>query len=138
MQPARRGRSQVDADTTALQTELRAAASLGRQFSNSLVNAFEGIAIKGAVVADVLKGLALRLSELVLRAAFKPLEQGFGSVFQGLLSGGLGFAKGGGIPGRHAGAVRQRRRDLEPDRVSTWRAGRTASPASAARKRSCR
>jgi phage-related minor tail protein len=93
---------QVDADTTALQTELRAAASLGRQFSNSLVNAFEGIAIKGRSVADVLKGLALRLSDLVLKAAFKPLEQGFGGVFSGLLSGGLGFAKGaafqGGMP----------------------------------------
>ena len=49
----------VDADTTALQTELRAAASLGRQFSSSLVNAFEGIAIKGAAVADVMKGLTL-------------------------------------------------------------------------------
>ena len=90
---------QVDADTTALQTELRAAASLGRQFSNSLVNAFEGIAIKGRSVADVLKGLALRLSDLVLRAAFKPLEQGFGGVLSGLLSGGLGFAKGGAFQG---------------------------------------
>ncbi|MBY0225417.1 MAG: phage tail tape measure protein [Hyphomicrobium sp.] len=93
---------QVDADTTALQTELRAAASLGRQFSNSLVNAFEGIAIKGRSVADVLRGLAVRLSDLVLKAAFKPLEQGFGGVLSGLLSGGLGFAKGaafqGGVP----------------------------------------
>lgn len=93
---------QVDADTTALQTELRAAASLGRQFSNSLVSAFEGIAIKGRSVADVLRGLAVRLSDLVLKAAFKPLEQGFGGVLSGLLSGGLGFAKGaafrGGMP----------------------------------------
>lgn len=93
---------QVDADTTALQTQLRAAASLGRQFSNSLVNAFEGIAVKGRSVADVLRGLALRLSDLVLKAAFKPLEQGFGGVLSGLLSGGFGFAKGaafqGGMP----------------------------------------
>ena len=74
-------------------------ASLGRQFSNSLVTAFDGIAIKGRSVGDVLKGLALRLSDLVLKAAFKPLEQGFGGVLSGLLSGGLGFAKGGAFQG---------------------------------------
>lgn len=90
---------QVDADTTALQTELRAAASLGRQFSNSLISAFEGIAVKGRSVADVLKGLALRLSDLVLKAAFKPLEQGFGNFVTGLVSGGFGFAKGGAFQG---------------------------------------
>jgi phage-related minor tail protein len=92
----------IDADTTALQAELRTAASLGRQFSTALTGAFEGIAIKGRSVAEVLKGLALRLSDLVLKAAFKPFEQGFGGVVSGLLSGGLGFAKGGvfqgGIP----------------------------------------
>ncbi|MBA4132089.1 MAG: phage tail protein [Hyphomicrobium sp.] len=90
---------EVDADTSALQTELRAAASLGRQFSNSLINAFEGIAIKGRSVADVLKGLALRLSDLVLKAAFRPLEQGFGNALSGLVSGGFGFAKGGAFQG---------------------------------------
>jgi len=90
---------EVDADTSKLQSELRAAASLGRQFSSSLINAFEGIAIKGRSVGDVLKGLALRLSDLVLKAAFKPLEQGFGNALSGLVSGGFGFAKGGAFQG---------------------------------------
>jgi phage-related minor tail protein len=89
----------IDADTTALQSELRTAASLGRQFSTALTGAFEGIAIKGRSVAEVLKGLALRLSDLVLKAAFRPLEQGFGNFASGLLSGGLGFAKGGVFQG---------------------------------------
>jgi phage-related minor tail protein len=89
----------IDADTTALQAELRTAASLGRQFSTALTGAFDGIAIKGRSVAEVLKGLALRLSDLVLKAAFKPLEQGFGGFVSGLLSGGLGFAKGGVFQG---------------------------------------
>jgi phage-related minor tail protein len=89
----------IDADTSALQAELRTAASLGRQFSTALTGAFEGIAIKGRSVADVLKGLALRLSDLVLRAAFKPLEQGFGNFVSGLLSGSLAFAKGGVVQG---------------------------------------
>lgn len=87
----------VDADTSALQSDLRHAAGLGRQFSNALVGAFDSIAIKGKNVGDVLRNLGLRLSEIVLKAAFKPLEQGFGNLVGGLLSGGLGFAKGGAV-----------------------------------------
>lgn len=85
----------VNADTSALSTELRRAAGLGRQFSSALVGAFDSIAIKGKNVGDVLRTLALRLSDIVLKAALRPLEQGFGSLVTGLLSGGLGFAKGG-------------------------------------------
>lgn len=87
----------INADTSALQTELRRAAGLGRQFSNALVGAFDGIAIKGKNVSDVLRTLALRLSDIVLKAALRPLEQGFGNLVTGLLSGGIGFAKGGVI-----------------------------------------
>jgi phage-related minor tail protein len=87
----------INADTSALQAELRTAASLGRQFTSALGNAFEGVAIKGRGLGDVLRALALRLSEIVLKAALKPLEQGFGNFLTGLFSGGLGFAKGGVI-----------------------------------------
>ncbi len=85
----------VNADTSQLASELRNAASLGRQFSGALVGAFDSIAIKGRNVGDVLRTLALRLSDIVLKAALKPVEQGFGNLVSGLLSGGLGFAKGG-------------------------------------------
>lgn len=85
----------VNADTSALSAELRNAASLGRQFSNALVGAFDSIAIKGRNVGDVLRTLALRLSDIVLKAALKPLEQGFGNLVSGLMSGGIEFAKGG-------------------------------------------
>lgn len=87
----------IDADTSGLQSELRRAAGLGRQFSNALVGAFDSIAIKGKNVGDVLRTLALRLSDIVLKAALRPLEQGFGNLVTGLLSGGVGFAKGGVI-----------------------------------------
>ncbi len=97
----------IDADTSALQAELRTASNLGRQFSRSMVSAFEGIAIKGRSVGDALKGLALRLSDLVVRAAFKPLEQGFGNALSGLFSGGLGVCERRGVPGWHAGALCQ-------------------------------
>lgn len=85
----------VDADTSALSAELRRAAGLGRQFSNTLAGAFDSIAIKGRNVGDVLRTLALRLSDIVLKAALRPLEQGFGNLLSGLMSGGIGFAKGG-------------------------------------------
>lgn len=88
----------IDADTSALQNELKQASQLGRGFATSLITAFEGIAIKGRSVGDVLKGLTLSLSQMVLKAAFKPLEQGFGQMLAGALSGsggGFGFANGG-------------------------------------------
>lgn len=82
----------VDADTRALQRELDAASALGRRFSRSLVNAFDGIAVKGRSLGEVLRGLTLDLSNMVMKAAFKPMEQGIGALFSGLLSGGLGMA----------------------------------------------
>lgn len=85
----------INADTSKLASELRHAASLGRQFSGALVGAFDSIAIRGRNVGDVLRTLALRLSDIVLRAALRPLEQGIGNLLGGLLSGGIGFAKGG-------------------------------------------
>ena len=92
----------VRADTTQAQNEFKKLGDLGRQFSNVLVGAFEGIAIKGRGVSDVLKSMALQLSDLVLKAALKPLEQGFGNLLSGLFSGGLGTgvagAAGQGIP----------------------------------------
>lgn len=89
----------VTADTTQFRQGLSEAESLGRRFSSSLINAFEGIAIKGRSLGDVLKSLALSLSSMVLKAALKPLEQGIGNLFSGLLSGGLAFANGGVIQG---------------------------------------
>lgn len=84
-------------DTSSYEQSLREATRLGRQFSSTLVGAFESIAIRGKSVGDVLRSVALRLSDLVLRAALKPLEQGLGNVFTGLFSGALAFGNGGVI-----------------------------------------
>lgn len=84
----------VEADTSGLEDGLKSAAGLGRQFASAIGTAFEGIALKGKSLGDVFKSLALRLSDLVLKAAMKPLEQGLGNLFSGML-GGMGFAKGG-------------------------------------------
>jgi len=92
----------VTADTRDFEEKMRGATRVGNQFSNALINAFEGVAIKGKSLGDVFKSLALNLSQIVLKAALKPLTSGLGDMVQGLLGGGLAFAKGGvlnqGVP----------------------------------------
>lgn len=85
----------VSADTSALTRSLTDAEHLGRRFSASLVNAFEGIAVKGRSLGDVLRTLALSLSNMVLKAALRPLEQSFGNALAGMFGGATGFANGG-------------------------------------------
>jgi phage-related minor tail protein len=88
----------VDADTTALARELSGATRIGRQFSNAMSRAFEGLALKGESLGEVLRGLALDISKLTLKAAFRPLEQGLGNLFSGLFSGGLGIGGSASVP----------------------------------------
>jgi phage-related minor tail protein len=88
----------VRADTSDFEDKMRSVGRAGSQFSGALINAFEGVAIKGKSLGDVFKSLAMQLSSIVLKAAFKPLEQGFSNILSGALSGGMfAFAKGGVI-----------------------------------------
>lgn len=87
----------VTADTSDLEEKLRGTSRLGQQFSTALINAFDGIAIKGKSLGDVLKSLALNVSQLALKTALQPLTSGLASAFQGLVTGALPFAKGGVI-----------------------------------------
>ncbi len=91
----------VNADTGPLQQELNNATKYGRQFGSALTEAFTGLAVKGRSLNDTLSTLALSLSRIALTAAFKPLEQGLGQAFSGLLAGGgsLAFANGGVLQG---------------------------------------
>ncbi len=77
----------IQANTAQLETSLKSATSLGRGFSASLVSAFDGLVAKGKSLGDVLKSLALRLSDLVLKAALKPLDGLFSSIMQSAFSG---------------------------------------------------
>ena len=63
----------IDADTRPLEQQLADAARLGARFGNTLSQAFVDVALRGKSFGDVLRSLALRLSELALKAAFKPL-----------------------------------------------------------------
>ncbi len=85
----------IDADTTELQQQLNDAAKLGRQFGSALSTSFVDVALKGKGLGDVLRSLALRLSEITLKAAFKPLTDALGGALAGAFTGGVAFAKGG-------------------------------------------
>ncbi|AGK58087.1 gene transfer agent (GTA) [Hyphomicrobium denitrificans 1NES1] len=87
----------ITADTSDLEASLATTSRLGQQFSNRLVSAFDDLAIKGKSVGDVFKSLALNISKLALKATLQPLTSGLASVFQGLISGAMPFAKGGVI-----------------------------------------
>ncbi|MGL4394904.1 MAG: phage tail tape measure protein, partial [Hyphomicrobium sp.] len=89
----------IVADTRAFRRELDDAERAGRRVSTALFGAFEQLAFKGKSLNDVVRSLALNVSQITLKAAFAPLERGLSSAIGGLLSGGLagglGFAKGG-------------------------------------------
>jgi phage-related minor tail protein len=93
----------IDADTTALESQLQRVNQLGRQLGTSLSNAFQGLVVKGRSFDDVLRSLALNLSQIALRAAFKPLETALGSTLSSLVSGVS--ATGGGSPLALQGSV---------------------------------
>lgn len=93
---------EIDADIGDLEKKLALAAGAGKQFGRQLTSAFEGVALQGKGLGDVFKSLALSISQMTLRAAFKPLEQGISGIFSSLLAGAIPSAKGnvfqGGMP----------------------------------------
>jgi phage-related minor tail protein len=86
----------IDADTRPLEAQLAEVSKAGTRFSNALSQSFVDLALKGRSFGDVLRSLALRLSEIALKAAFKPLTDSFGNALAGLVSGAA-FARGGVI-----------------------------------------
>ena len=85
----------VTADTSSLRDELQRTSLVGRQFSRAMITAFEGIAIRGRSLGDVLRNLALSLSRMVLSAALKPLDKAINGMLGNIFAGGFGFAQGG-------------------------------------------
>ena len=83
-----------------LRLQLAETSKLGNQFGAALGQAFEGLALKGKSLGDVVRSLGLSLSKIALNAAFKPLEQALGGALSNLFAGGGGllpFASGGVI-----------------------------------------
>lgn len=84
----------VDADISDLERQLNDAARLGARFGNALSTSFVDLALKGKSFGDVLRSLGLKLSEIALKAAFKPLTDTLGGVLAGAVKG-VAFAHGG-------------------------------------------
>lgn len=77
--------------------ELERMNQLGRQFSQTMGRAFRDVTLRGRSFGDVLSSLGRQLSELALKAAFKPLQNAVGSTLSNVFAGG--FAKGGAFAG---------------------------------------
>lgn len=89
----------VRADFSSYNRSFDAARISAESFSRTLTRAFTGLVVKGKSLGDTLKSIALRLSDLALKAALKPLEQLFAGSLGGLFGGGAAtpFANGGVI-----------------------------------------
>ena len=84
----------IDADTAPLQAQLTDLTKLGSKFGSALSASFVDLALKGKSFGDVLRSLALKLSEIALKAAFRPLTNALGNALAGAFTG---FARGGVI-----------------------------------------
>lgn len=85
----------LNVDTTQAQRAFDDLDRLSRRFSSTLARAFTDIAVKGKGLNEVLRSLAASLSQLVLKAALRPLTDQLANLVSGAVRGGFGFAKGG-------------------------------------------
>ncbi|HEY0330223.1 MAG TPA: phage tail tape measure protein [Rhodopseudomonas sp.] len=105
----------LDTATTldSLSLKTRDLASSAKGFARAMTTAFSSSVTGGKQFDDVLKSLALRISDLAVRMAFKPLESSLSSGLQSLLSGVSGsgsattslFAASGAVKPFAAGGV---------------------------------
>ena len=77
----------IDADLSDFRREIAEADQLARGFGSSISKAFAGAIVHGRNFGDVMRSLALQLSSLAIKAAFKPLELDISSLFQNLFTG---------------------------------------------------
>jgi phage-related minor tail protein len=71
-----------------LTSQTRALASGAATFAKVMTQAFASSVISGKQFDDVLKSLTLKMSDLALKAAFKPIEGALNGLFSGLMSSG--------------------------------------------------
>src|SRR5690606_38427591 len=74
----------IDADTSAFRREMNEATALANNFGRTMSRAFESAIVRGRDISDVMRALAQRLSSMAVGAAFRPIEQGFGKLLEGL------------------------------------------------------
>jgi phage-related minor tail protein len=85
-----------------LTVRLRDLQSGANGFARAMSQAFSSAVVGGKQFDDVLRSLVLKMSDMAVRMAFKPLEQGIASGLQSLLSG---FA-GASVSANASGAIK--------------------------------
>jgi phage-related minor tail protein len=89
----------LEADTGDFLRSLDEADRTARALGNSLTRAFDGAAVRGQSLQTVLGTLALRLTDITLKAALRPLDNALGAALSGLVNSASTavspFAKGG-------------------------------------------
>lgn len=90
----------VEADTSAFRSELKKLSELSSNFGAELTGSLKSAAVGGRNLEDVLRRLALNLSEMALNAGLKPLQSLAGSLFSGFFSGLAGI-----IPHANGGVI---------------------------------
>jgi phage-related minor tail protein len=87
----------LTASTEPLRAQLADLQGLADGFGRAMTNAFRRSVVDGRRLEDVLKSLALGLSNRALSQALAPIGQGIGAALSNALGGLLGmrFAKGG-------------------------------------------
>lgn len=78
----------------AVTEDYRRAGAGGRDFGRALSSAFEGVALKGRSLSDVLRKLALDISRLALESAMRSISGAVASGIGGMVGGLVGSAKG--------------------------------------------
>lgn len=105
------GSGSLDTDVLdSLELKTRDLERAAESFSRTMTRAFSTSLVGGKQFDDVLKSLALRLSDLSLRLAFRPLERmltnSLDSLFSGVLGNGASlFAASGAVKPFAAGGV---------------------------------
>lgn len=92
----------IEVDTGELNDVLSDLEARSRSFGSALTSALKSAATDGKGLEDVLRGLALRMTDISLSAGLKPLENLLTSSISSVtsnLTSLLGFADGG-VPGR--------------------------------------
>ena len=82
----------VDADTRAISGKLSELESSAQAFGSALTSAFRSSIAGGKDLEQVMRKLALSLSNIALKAALAPLERSLQSALGGLFSGLVGTA----------------------------------------------
>ncbi len=80
---------------TTLSASTKGLESSANGFARAMTKAFASSIAGGKQFEDVLKNLTLKLSDMAVKLAFKPLEKGIASGLSGLLSGLTGSFGGG-------------------------------------------